>query len=120
MCHRQVDIGDPLLARYVREVEGEDEVDVVGSPAHQECYNHYHHYHCYHYYYHYNVVGGPAHQEFYYYHYHFYHYYYHYNMVGGPAHHEDRHHHPEHFHLVEENTENRKQMSYLIQGLRSV
>ena len=36
MCHRQVDIGDPLLARYVREVEGEDEVDVVGSPAHHE------------------------------------------------------------------------------------
>ena len=41
MCHRQVDIGDPLLARYVREVEGEDEVDVVGSPAHQEFYNYY-------------------------------------------------------------------------------
>ena len=53
MCHRQVDIGDPLLARYVREVEGEDEVDVVGSPAHQEFYNYYCHYHFYHYYYHY-------------------------------------------------------------------
>ena len=40
MCHRQVDIGDPLLARYVREVEGEDEVDVVGSPAHHEDRHH--------------------------------------------------------------------------------
>ena len=68
MCHRQVDIGDPLLASDLRKVEGEDEVDVVGCPAH----------------------------------------------------HEDRHHHPEHFHLVEENTENRRQMSNLIQGLRSV
>ena len=33
MHHRQVDIGDPLLASDLREVEGEDEVDVVGSPA---------------------------------------------------------------------------------------
>ena len=94
MHHRQVDIGDPLLASDLREVEGEDEVDVVGSPAHQEFYN----------YYYYN---------------HFYHYYYHYNVVGGPAHHEDRHHHPEHLHLVEENTENRKKMSHLIEGLGS-
>ena len=40
MCHRQVDIGDPLLARYIGEVEGEDEVDVVGGPAHHEDSHH--------------------------------------------------------------------------------
>ena len=39
--HRQVDIGDPLLAGDLRKVEGEDEVDVVGRPAHHE-YRHHH------------------------------------------------------------------------------
>ena len=39
--HRQVDIGDPLLSGDLRKVEGEDEVDVVGRPAHHE--DHHHH-----------------------------------------------------------------------------
>ena len=40
ITHRQVDIGDPLLAGDLREVEGEDEVDVVGCPAHHEDRHH--------------------------------------------------------------------------------
>ena len=44
--HRQVDIGDPLLSRDLRKVEGEDEVDVVGRPAHHEdCHHHPEHLH---------------------------------------------------------------------------